>query len=704
MTYLQKSLGGRPARGGPRMADPAGAGRVPLLRRSSLVLCFGAASEEEEIASCSGEDPEILTRYRVGNGPITSTGCLLLDVDFDEALRFVGEGYAMHRPHTTNHVFSVTSPDAEVGVHVASMRYGLRFPPHDVIVQFLNFYCLFPGQLSPHSYYCFSIFLIKCHLKGVSWSLDLFRYMFKKAKFVFISGFPGDPHPFQARFPDCHTFIHHPRPEPTPELLAHAQKLLEDCRPNPPHVYTVCTEQNLAEVGILISLERQFELAKAVQGGRPKHGLEESTLRPEDSESEEKEEGEGEEVETDEESRQPSYSEDVADVESSGGDMHPLEVIRKAKLLAQSHSREEEVQQEPPSGATSGAAAAVPNREVVPTRNQRKRKLIQVEEEETVSEQDVILTRSLLSKCPDGHQDGKRPPSLDRTDGDVQAEAEVASLSAALKDEDEILSSLQGLVDGFNKKVSANLSLISKRRAGAEFSSGVDFLASVETELSRLRNLAEAEHEQATKLEMQAVAKSEEVRSLEAERDRALAEKEQAAAEKVRAVSDFLQFPSFKEACLEKMANYYESWLGTEAGIKKIWGRGRSGSSPAFIMGSRLSFGGPEGFATAPTAVGKCVDPDFPSLSEESVQGPFCQEPVAAEVSKRSGRLVRKVGTNVRAYLEGFRRAHQKNTISSYLKTQFVTDHDASFIDSSFSEEIDVYFDHSGNSASHSCA
>ncbi|VFQ98307.1 unnamed protein product [Cuscuta campestris] len=285
-------------------------------------------------------------------GPITSTGCLLLDVDFDEALRFVGDGYVVRRPHTTNHVFSVTCRDSEVGVHVASMRYGLRFPPHDLIVQFLNFYRLLPGQLSPHSYYCFSIFLIKCHQRGVPWSLDLFRYMFKiskvgaregnsyavvfsqsecgmdvfptslklwKAKFVFVSGFPGNRHPPQARFPDGHTFIRHPWPEATPELLAHAQKLLEDCRPKPPHVYTVCTEQNLAEVGILISLERQFEQSEAVLGSRPKHGLEESAPRSEDLESGNEEEENDEEVETDEESEQPSYSEGIADVGPSGG-------------------------------------------------------------------------------------------------------------------------------------------------------------------------------------------------------------------------------------------------------------------------------------------------------------------------------------------------------------------------------------------------
>ncbi|VFR00362.1 unnamed protein product [Cuscuta campestris] len=578
------------------------------------------------------KNPKSLPVTVLETGLITNTGCLLLDIDFDEALRFVGDGYTVRRPHTTNHVFAVTCPDAEIGVHVASMRYGLCFPPHDLIVQFLNFYLLLPGQLSPHSYYCFSIFLIKCHQRGVPWSLDLFRYMFKvskvganegnsyavvssqaefgmavfpsslklwKAKFVFISGFPGDRHPFHARFPECHTFIRHPRPAATPELQAHAQKLLEDCRPKPPHVYTVCTEQDLAEVGILISLERQFELVEAVLGSRPKHGLEESAPMSEDIESEDNEREDGGEAGNDEESWQPSCSEGDAG-QAAGSKPRPRA----------------EVQQGPSLVHATGSTPSARTQEATPTRSHRKRKLIQVEDEETVFEQDVVLTQSPTSKRPVGLQGEKSPTSLDKANGNVQAEAEATSLSAALKDEDEILSSLQGLMDSFHKQVS----LITERRAGAEFSSSVNFLASVETELSRLRRLAEAEHERAAELEMQAVAKSEEVvrlqgllkeseesasqltasmaelegrlrqsdgriseldlelaeavsarRSVEVERDQLLAQREQAvAAEKERAISDFLQSPSFKENCLERMAAYYEDWLKTEAGTEKM--------------------------------------------------------------------------------------------------------------------------------------
>ncbi|VFQ71636.1 unnamed protein product [Cuscuta campestris] len=238
-----------------------------------------------------GKNPKSLPVTVLETGPITNTGCLLLDIDFDEALHFVGDSYTVRRPHTTNHVFSVTCPDTEVEVHVASMRYGLCFPPHDLIVQLLNFYRLLPGQLSPHSYYCFSIFLIKCHQRGVPWSLDLFCYMFKVSKVGANEGNSYAVVSSQAEF---------------------------DCRPKPPHVYTVCTEQNLAEVGILISLERQFELSEAVLGSRPKHGLEESAPRSEDIELEDNERENGGEAGNDEESWQPSYSEGVVGTEPSG--------------------------------------------------------------------------------------------------------------------------------------------------------------------------------------------------------------------------------------------------------------------------------------------------------------------------------------------------------------------------------------------------
>ncbi|VFQ77826.1 unnamed protein product [Cuscuta campestris] len=226
--------------------------------------------------------------------------------------------------------------------------------------------------------------------RGVPWSLDLFRYMFKiskvgalegnsyavvssqadcgmavfpsslklwKAKFVFVSGFPGDRHPFRARFPECHTFIRHPRLAVTPELQAHAQKLLEDCWPKPPHVYTVCTEQNLAECS---------EVGGSGVGGE--------------------EVEDDEEVESDEESEQPPYSEGIADVDPSVGDMNPVDMIRKAKLLARNRSRGEEVQQKMSSENASGPIVPVPNPETASTRNLRKRKVIQVEDEDTASE------------------------------------------------------------------------------------------------------------------------------------------------------------------------------------------------------------------------------------------------------------------------------------------------------------------------------
>ncbi|VFQ84120.1 unnamed protein product [Cuscuta campestris] len=543
-TYLRKPLDGRPAGGGLRMTDPAGAECITLPRRSSLVLCLGPAK------------------------------------------------WAL----------------AKLGWVVFLLGWIPPFPVLPSISFTASAYSPSPPQSDPKVSSFFLAFMTSSDstpsIPAVDPAAACFEEMYRQDPSLHPDGLTGGINP--SRVLSAVPLRSSVTVAPSSQALPLKKKKSK-------------VAQNLVEVGILISLERQFELTEAMLGSRPKHGLEESTSRPEDLESEEREEEEDEEIETDEESGQPSHSEGIADMEPSGGDMNPVDVIRKAKLLARNRSRGEEVQQNPPSEDASGSAASVPNQEAAPTRNLRKRKVIQVEDEETASEQDTVPSQSPLSKRSAGPQDGKCPASLDKIDGDVHAEAKIASLSAVLKDEDEILSFLQGLVDGFHKKVLAKLSLISKCRAGAEFSSGVDFLASVETELSRLRKLAETKHEQAVELEMQAVEKSEEVvrlqgllkeseesaspltasmaelegrlrqsegriseldvelakavssqRSMEAERDWSLAEREQAVPEKEHAISDFLQSPSFKEACMEKMAAYYEDWLGTEAGTEKM--------------------------------------------------------------------------------------------------------------------------------------
>ncbi|VFQ69040.1 unnamed protein product [Cuscuta campestris] len=282
--------------------------------------------------------------------------------------------------------------------------------------------------------------------------------------------------------------------------------------------------------------------------------------------------------------------------------------------------REEETHHGPPSRDTSGSVAAVPDQEVVPTRNQRKRKILLAEEEKAAHEQDVLLADAPPANHPAVQKDGKLVPLTNEDGEDVQAEANAASLSAMLRDEGKILSSLQETMDGFHKEmqktvqgfhkeVMSKLSLINACRSGAEFSSGVNFMASVETDLSHLRKLVNAEHEQVAELEMQAMAKSEEVIRLQgllkeskesavqltnsmaeledklrqpegrrAEMDIELAEaillQRSAEAERDRAVADFLQSPAFKEACLGQFAEYYDSWIQTEAGLKKLGDEG----------------------------------------------------------------------------------------------------------------------------------
>ncbi|VFQ85744.1 unnamed protein product [Cuscuta campestris] len=109
---------------------------------------------------------------------------------------------------------------------------------------------------------------------------------------------------------------------------------------------------------------------------------------------------------------------------------------------------------------------------MTPTWGQRKRKLLQAEDEEDVHASDVLMVDAPKSEHSVAQRDGKSVPSTNAEGRGERAEAEAGFLTATLKE---------------------------------------SFLASVETELTRLRKLVEAEHEQVLELQLQAVSKSDEV-------------------------------------------------------------------------------------------------------------------------------------------------------------------------------------------------
>ncbi|VFQ60317.1 unnamed protein product [Cuscuta campestris] len=290
--------------------------------------------------------------------------------------------------------------------------------------------------------------------------------------------------------------------------LCRGGKLLEECRLKPPHVYTVCTEQNLGKVGILISLERQFELAEAVRGAHPKHGLKGTAPGPIAEESEETDEDE--EIEADEESGQPSCSEDE---ETCNGSNSREKSRCKPRTEAERWRRVADCHPGIPRGPLRPSLA---RRWFRPGTKGKGRSCWPRRRKSCTSS--TCFWRIVPKP-------NARPCKKETVDGFHKA--------------------MQKTVQGFHKEVTAKLGLISDRRSRAEFSLGVNFLASVETELSRLRKLANAEHEQLTTSMAELEDRLRQSEGQRAEMDIELAEavslQRSAEAERDRAVADFLQ-------------------------------------------------------------------------------------------------------------------------------------------------------------------
>ncbi|VFR02868.1 unnamed protein product [Cuscuta campestris] len=255
-----------------------------------------------------------------------------------------------------------------------------------------------------------------------------------KSKFVFVSGFPGDQHPFLARFPVCRSFIRHHLPKATTELLKYTEKLLADCRPNPPSAYDNCTKVNLGKAGFLVSLDRQYELAE----------IEDEQMHPSDPE---------------EESDAESPSEDGNDEEAGDPRLSPRLERKRRGGDSQSLSGAQEFHE--------STVVTIPSPTKALDHAQKRRRVIGAKDEEEGPSSDSLRSDAVLAM--------RLPKSKGRK------------------------SSLHSTSCG----------------EGAKFVSGANFLASIETELGRLKKLLEAHHEQVSELQLQAVSKFEEVVKLQ---------------------------------------------------------------------------------------------------------------------------------------------------------------------------------------------
>ncbi|VFQ80745.1 unnamed protein product [Cuscuta campestris] len=239
--------------------------------------------------------------------------------------------------------------------------------------------------------------------------------------------------------------------------------------------------------------------------------------------------------------------------------------------------------------ARAPSSKAKKPKDVFPTRNQRKRKILLAEEEEAAYKQDVLLAELPQAKHPALQKDGKIVPLAVDDGVDKQSEADVASLSTVLKYEGGIFSSLQETVDGFHKEMQKTMQGFHKEKlVSAEQVTELEMHAVAKLEeVIKLQGLLKESKESAALLtNSMAELKDKPLQSesRRAEMDIKLAEavslQRSASREGTCCCRErasrfrFLQSPAFKEACIDKFAEYYDSRIETKAGMQKLGDEG----------------------------------------------------------------------------------------------------------------------------------
>ncbi|VFQ82919.1 unnamed protein product [Cuscuta campestris] len=220
--------------------------------------------------------------------------CQITDRGFADATDMVGPSIEVMRPTSTQ-----TALDAPLGfftVHLASLKKGLRFPLHPLLIEFLNVVDLLPCQLVPNSHRYIAGYLVRCKVVGVKQTLDHFLFTFKLTKghkdwasyaslsqrssklfasdkkgstkdwkpfFVFVSTGPESPFTGSGR----PSFRRIPCPPSDATLLSITRQL---CNKGVMNIKEVVTEETLAGLGfefVQDELRHQLDLLRDIPGG-----------------------------------------------------------------------------------------------------------------------------------------------------------------------------------------------------------------------------------------------------------------------------------------------------------------------------------------------------------------------------------------------------------------------------------------------------
>ncbi|VFQ64025.1 unnamed protein product [Cuscuta campestris] len=184
--------------------------------------------------------------------------CQITDRGFADATDMVGPSIEVLRPTSTQ--TALDAPSGFFTVHLASLKKGLRFPLHPLLVEFLNVVDLLPCQLVPNSHR---------YIAGYLRSSKLFASDKKgstkdwKPFFVFVSTGPESPFTGSGR----PSFRRVPCPPPDATLVSITRQL---CNKGVLNIKEVVTEETLAGLGfefVQDELRHQPDLLRDIPGG-----------------------------------------------------------------------------------------------------------------------------------------------------------------------------------------------------------------------------------------------------------------------------------------------------------------------------------------------------------------------------------------------------------------------------------------------------